>query len=159
MSHLPGRPTIAVRTATRDDLPAIVALLARDELGRHREDASLPLRAEYEHAFAAMGQQLDDRVLLAVDAGEVVACLQLTVLPGLSRLGTLRAQIEGVRVSPSHQGRGIGTRLIGDATARAMTAGCGLLQLTSDRRRPGAIAFYERLGFEATHVGLKMKLR
>jgi ribosomal protein S18 acetylase RimI-like enzyme len=148
-----------IRTATRDDLPAIVALLARDELGQHREDAALPLRAEYARAFAAMGRQLDDRILLALDDGEVAGCLQLTLLPGLSRLGTLRAQIEGVRVSPSHQGRGVGSRLIEAAAAHATGAGCRLLQLTSDRRRPGAIAFYERLGFQASHVGLKMELR
>jgi ribosomal protein S18 acetylase RimI-like enzyme len=127
---------IAARSATLDDVPAVVALLARDELGQHREDASLPLRAEYVRAFAAMERQLDDRVLLAVDGEDVVGCLQLTLLPGLSRLGALRAQIEGVRVSASHRRRGVGARLMAEA-----------------------IAFYERLGFEASHVGLKLRLR
>jgi ribosomal protein S18 acetylase RimI-like enzyme len=84
--------------------------------------------------------------------------LQLIVIPGLSRAGMRRAQLEAVRVSSSHRKRRIGERLVMDAIDRARAAGCGLVQLTSDVSRVDARRFYERLGFEATHVGMKLSL-
>jgi ribosomal protein S18 acetylase RimI-like enzyme len=154
--HLPG---VDVRVARREDLPAIVALLADDPLGATRELVGDPLAPAYYDAFDAMAAQGGNELLVAESGDEVVGCLQLTIIPGVSRAGMLRAQIEGVRVSARHRGQKIGERLVREAIDRARAAGCRLVQLTSDRSRVDAQRFYERLGFEASHVGMKLSLR
>jgi ribosomal protein S18 acetylase RimI-like enzyme len=147
-----------MRLATETDLPAVVRLLADDALGATREHYADPLPAAYHDAFTAMQAQRGNHLLVTELEGEVVGCLQLTIIPGLSRLGALRGQIEGVRVSSSHRGRKIGEAMVRDAIERCRLAGCSLVQLTSDVTRMDARRFYERLGFEATHVGMKLKL-
>jgi ribosomal protein S18 acetylase RimI-like enzyme len=149
---------VAIRRATAADLPAIVRMLADDPLGRTRERYADPLSAAYVEAFRRIEAQADNEVLVAEVAGEVVGCLQLTLIPGLARLGMLRAQIEGVRVDGRRRGEGIGERLFQHAIERARAAGCGLVQLTTDAARPEAHRFYERLGFVASHVGMKLAL-
>lgn len=149
---------IAIRLAVQDDLPAVVRLLADDALGAARERYAEPLPAQYTSAFAAMRAQGGNDLLVATQAGDVVGCLQLTIIPGLSRLGAVRGQIEGVRVASSHRGQKIGEALLRDAIERCRQAGCSLVQLTSDVSREDARRFYERLGFEATHVGMKLRL-
>ncbi len=150
--------SVAVRLARREDVPAIVRLLADDVLGRHRERVEDPVAPAYLRAFDDMAAQAGNELLVAVRDGEVVGCLQLTMVTGLSRAGMRRAQLEGVRVSAHHRGQGIGERLVTAAIARAKAAGCGLVQLTSDATRTDAVRFYKRLGFESTHVGMKMSL-
>jgi GNAT superfamily N-acetyltransferase len=145
-----------IREASADDVPAIVALLADDPLGATREDAG-DLFA-YCRAFEAIAAQQGNMILVAEHAGRVVGCLQLTIIPGLSRRGVTRALIEGVRVSADSRGLGIGERLISHAIRVAREAGCGLMQLTSDNSRADAHRFYERLGFVASHVGFKLTL-
>ena len=149
---------VTIRRATAEDLPAIVRLLANDPLGRTRERAADPLPEEYGRAFAAIEAQTGNQVLVAEAAGQVIGCLQLTLIPGLTRLGMTRAQIEGVRVEENRRGERIGERLFLDAIERARIAGCGLVQLTTDASRPDAHRFYERLGFVASHVGMKLAL-
>ena len=105
-----------------------------------------------------MAAQVGNVLLVATAGDEVVGCLQLVLVPGLSRVGMLRAQIEGVRVASAHRGRRIGERLVEDAIERARAANCGLVQLTSDTSRADAHRFYERLGFVPTHVGMKLSL-
>lgn len=141
-----------------EDLPAIVRLLADDPLGATREQYTDPLPDAYETAFASMQRQPGNDVLLATIEGVVVGCLQLTIIPGLSRLGASRGQIEGVRVASSHRGFGIGEALVLDAVARAERAGCSLVQLTTDSSRADAQRFYERLGFVPSHIGMKRTL-
>ncbi len=154
MAELRAIP-VHIRTARRDDVPAIVHLLADDTFGASREQPTDPLPQAYWDAFDAISVQGGNELLVAEANGEVVGCLQLTVIPGLSRMGALRAQIEGVRVSSSHRGQRIGEALVEAATERAKTLGCVLVQLTTDRRRVDAHRFYERLGFESTHIGMK----
>ena len=146
------------RTATEADLPAIVRLLADDDLGRGRELAADPLPREYHEAFAAMTGQAGNRMIVALVEGTVVGCLQLAVIHGLSRRGMKRAQIEAVRVACGHQRAGIGGALLRHAIELARGQGCGLIQLTTDRSRGDAHRFYERLGFVASHVGMKLAL-
>jgi ribosomal protein S18 acetylase RimI-like enzyme len=150
---------VHIRTARRDDVPAIVHLLADDTFGASREQPTDPLPQAYWDAFDAISIQGGNELLVAEANGEVVGCLQLTVIPGLSRMGALRAQIEGVRVSSSHRGQRIGEALVDAATERAKTLGCVLVQLTTDRRRVDAHRFYERLGFESTHIGMKRAIK
>ncbi|MEM7179165.1 MAG: GNAT family N-acetyltransferase [Pseudomonadota bacterium] len=144
-----------IREATAADLGQIAALLADDGLGRGREAPGDPV---YAQAFARMSAQPDNVYLLAVDGDEVIGCLQFTVIHGLSRSGTSRAQIEGVRVRADQRGKRIGDALMTAAIERAQAAGCRLMQLTTDRQRDEAHRFYERLGFTASHWGMKRDL-
>lgn len=157
MSHRP-QADIRVRLARRADVPAIVRLLSDDPIGSTREQTGEPLAQAYWDAFDAIAAQRGNEVLVAEAAGEVAGCLQLTVIPGLSRTGATRGQLEGVRVSARHRGRGIGESLVRAAVERARGHGCRLVQLTTDRTRVDAQRFYERLGFEATHIGMKLTL-
>ena len=152
------RTDVQLRLAVRDDLPAIVRLLADDPLGAQRELPADPLPRAYETAFDDITAQRGNCVIVATSADEVIGCLQLTIVPGLSRRGAKRAFIEGVRVSSAQRSRGIGQLLVLDAIARARTEGCALVQLTTDASRKDAHRFYERLGFEASHIGYKMML-
>ncbi len=144
-----------IREATAADVDAIAGLLADDGLGRGRE---APGDAAYGRAFAAMSTQPGNVYLVAEAEGELVGCLQFTVIHGLSRKGASRAQIEGVRVHTDHRDQGIGEALFEAAFERAAASGCTLVQLTTDRSRSDALRFYERLGFEATHWGMKRAL-
>lgn len=150
------RSDITIRSATRRDVPAIVALLADDPLGRTREDPGDLVT--YLAAFDEVAAQSGNIVLVAERDGAVIGCLQLTIIPGLARRGAKRGQIEGVRVGAASRGQGIGERLIRHAIEMSRAAGCGLVQLTSDNSRADAHRFYERLGFVATHAGFKLAL-
>jgi ribosomal protein S18 acetylase RimI-like enzyme len=144
------------RDARREDVPAIVALLADDMLGAEREEAA-PDEA-YQKAFEQVQSDPRSRLIVAEAAGQVVGTLQLSMLPGLSRHGMLRAEIEGVRVASLYRSRGLGRAMIEWAIGQARERGCGLVQLTSDKRRDDAIRFYKSLGFTASHEGLKLSL-
>lgn len=150
--------TLAMRPATRADLPAIIRMLADDPLGGTREDASDPPNTAYTDAFEAIDR--DPNQLLAVGErdGAVVACLQISFIPGLSRLGLWRGQIESVRVAAGARGDGLGQTLFEWAIEECRRRGCGLVQLTSDKTRPDALRFYARLGFVASHEGFKLAL-
>ncbi|MGE0463139.1 MAG: N-acetyltransferase family protein [Vicinamibacterales bacterium] len=150
--------SVIVRVARREDVPAVVRLLADDVLGAQRERVEDPVAPVYLRAFDDMAGQSGNELLVAVRDDEIVGCLQLTIIPGLSRAGMRRAQIEGVRVSARHRGAQVGERLVSEAIASARAAGCGLVQLTTDVTRADARRFYERLGFEATHLGMKLSL-
>jgi GNAT superfamily N-acetyltransferase len=155
-SSLPN--TIEIREARRGDVAAIVALLADDPLGQSREENTDPLPQSYFRAFDEIADQRGNLLLVADMDGRVIGCLQLTMIPGLTRAGMKRGQIEGVRVAPSQRGHGLGERLIRHAIGIARAAGCGLVQLTTDKSRPDAHRFYEGLGFVATHLGMKLAL-
>jgi GNAT superfamily N-acetyltransferase len=155
---MPETPAIQVqiRAAHHDDVPAIVRLLADDFLGATREQASDPLPQRYWEAYDAMAAQGGNELFVAELDGEIVGCLQLTTISGLSRMGLKRGLVEGVRVSAARRGHRIGEALMRAAIDRAKQLGCGVVQLTTDIRRTDAHRFYERLGFEATHVGMKL---
>lgn len=149
---------ITFRTATREDLPAIVAMLADDEFGESREKIATTVPEEYRHAFEDMSRDPGNCILLAELDGEIVGSLQLVFTPSLSRRGTMRATIEAVRVVSKRRGQNIGTALMRRAIDESRRAGCGLVQLTSDKRRTRAHLFYRRLGFEQSHIGFKLEL-
>ena len=149
---------VTVRPARRDEVPAIVALLADDPLGRDRETAGDPLPDSYWRAFDDIAAQMGNLLLVAERNGVVIGCLQLTIIPGLSRRGMKRALIEAVRVGTGARGLGVGERMIRHAIDVARAEKCGLVQLTSDVSRADAHRFYERLGFVASHVGFKLAL-
>ncbi|ANP87837.1 GNAT family N-acetyltransferase [Rhizobium leguminosarum] len=147
------------RLARQSDLAAIVRLLADDDLGGRREIVSDPVDARYLSVFAAIEADANQLLAVANDATDrVVGCLQLSFVPGLSRTGMWRGQIESVRVVSDLRGSGLGAQFIEWAIAQCAERGCGLVQLTSDKTRGDAIRFYERLGFVASHEGLKRNL-
>lgn len=146
------------RLACIEDLNSIIDLLADDELGAHREITGKEPAASYRQAFAAIQQDPNNELLVAEYKQKVVAVLQLTLTPNLSHQGIWRATIEGVRVASQLRSHGLGTRLMEMAIDRARQHGCRLVQLTSNSQRDSAIRFYERLGFEHTHAGMKMWL-
>ena len=146
------------RSARSNDLAAIVALLADDELGATREDASTPLDPRYTAAFAAVTADPNQLLLVADGGGGVVGCLQITFIPGLSRRGMWRGQIEGVRVARGERGSGVGGEMIQFAIEECRRRGCGIVQLTTDKARPDAHRFYAALGFVASHEGMKLAL-
>jgi GNAT superfamily N-acetyltransferase len=147
-----------IRRATREDLPAIVRLLADDPLGAQRERAEEPLPAAYLAAFAQIDADPRHELVVGEHEGVVVATLQLTLLPSLSFQGGLRAQIESVRVASNLRGRGLGQTLFTWAIARAREEGCVVVQLTTNASRADAQRFYARLGFTPSHVGMKLNL-
>lgn len=150
---------VVLRRARRADVPAIVALLVDDPLGRGREGADVAEGLEpYLTAFDAIEADPAHLLVVAESSGEVIGTMQLTVIPGLSRRGTTRAQVEAVRVRADHRGHGLGARMIEWAVDEARHRGCGLVQLTSDKTRADAHRFYVRLGFEASHEGYKLPL-
>jgi GNAT superfamily N-acetyltransferase len=149
---------IAFRRATRADIPAIVAMLADDPLGAAREDASAPEAPAYQDAFAAIDADPNQFLAVMTDGGTVVGTLQLTLIPGLSRKGALRGQIEAVRVAAGRRGEGLGRRLFDWAIAECRARGCATVQLTTDKSRTDAHRFYDRLGFAASHIGYKLAL-
>lgn len=150
--------TIAIRPAVRDDLEAIVAMLADDVLGSGREEASLPLAAAYTDAFAAIERDANQLLAVATAEGNVAGTLQLSFIPGIARTGMWRGQIEAVRIAQAFRNSGLGQQMFEWAIAQCKARGCGLVQLTTDKTRPDAHRFYERLGFEASHVGYKLKV-
>ena len=152
----PAQPPVTMRRATADDVPAIVSMLADDALGARRESPGEP--ALYAPAFARIDADPNQHLVVAERDGRTVGTLQLTVIPGLSRRGSTRALIEAVRVHADERGSGLGSRLIEWAVEEARRLDCVLVQLTSDATRVDAHRFYERLGFEASHLGFKMQL-
>ena len=143
------------REATRADIPAVVALLADDMLGKTREIAGMD---RYLAAFGSMQSEPGNRLYVAEDQGRVVACYQLITMSGLSLSASRRAELEGVRVAADRRGQGLGAALIADAEARARASGAVLLQFTTNAARTDAHRFYRRLGFTPSHIGFKKPL-
>jgi ribosomal protein S18 acetylase RimI-like enzyme len=146
------------RPAEAGDLEAIIALLADDVFGQSRNPLYADARAAYDAAFAEMLGNPDNTVVVAQQSGRLVGCYQLTFIRGLSHQGARRAQIESVRIASDVRGRGLGSELMRDAIARARNGGANIAQLTTDTRRPKTRAFYEALGFAASHHGMKLAL-
>lgn len=150
---------MALRRATAEDVPLIVNLLADDQLGATRDGATTDEGLQpYLNAFDAINADPSHLLLVATDGAQVLATMQLSFLPGLARQGALRAQIEAVRVRHDYRSRGLGAALFAWAIEEARRRNCALVQLTTDKSRVDAHRFYERLGFVASHEGLKLKL-
>ena len=145
------------RRARKEDLVDIVRMIADDKLGKQREDYSDPLLKKYDKAF----QNIDDDdnqelIIIENDLSEIIGTLQLSFIQYLTYQGGIRAQIEAVRIRDDQRAKGIGEELIQWAIARANEKGAHLVQLTTDKQRPEALKFYEKLGFRATHEGMKL---
>lgn len=151
-------PSVKFRDAVMADLPQIITMLADDALASERETDMPAAEKAHASAFSAIENDPNHELVVGTLDDEVIAVLQLSYLPGLTYSGGWRAQIEGVRVARSHHSQGIGMQLMQHAIERARSRQCVLVQLTSDKRRDRALAFYARLGFESTHIGMKLRL-
>jgi len=153
------RDPVSFRPACSADLPAIVAMLADDEIGKLREDPRLPLDSAYMLAFDAIKADANQFLAVAVECdGAIVGSLQLTFIPGFARKGAWRGEIEAVRIHKRRRGSGFGRQMIQWAISQCRERGCSLVQLTMDKERTDSHYFYEKLGFLASHEGFKLKL-
>jgi GNAT superfamily N-acetyltransferase len=145
------------RKATKKDVSTIVEMIADDELGKKRENFQIPLPPEYLHAFEKIISDKNQELIIVEDENsEVIGTLQLTFIQYLTYRGGIRAQIEAVRIRKDKRGLGIGKEMFRWAITRAKERNAHLLQLTTDKKRPEAIQFYEDLGFKQSHEGMKM---
>ncbi|MEM7752654.1 MAG: GNAT family N-acetyltransferase [Pseudomonadota bacterium] len=143
------------REATVADVPAVVDLLRDDVLGQGREAGEM---APYLARFHEIADDPNNALIVGCMVARIVACYQLTLIPGFTLNAMRRAEIEGVRVASDMRSAGIGEALVADAEARARAAGAGLLQLAMNRTRDAAHRFYERNGFAPSHIGFKKYL-
>jgi ribosomal protein S18 acetylase RimI-like enzyme len=148
---------VSIRPARRDDVGVIVEMLADDPLGSGRERIEDPLPRSYFRAFEAIEKDPNIQFVVAEQAGAVVGCLQLCILPGLSSQGASRALIEDVRVATRCRSRGIGEQLVQWAVAQARARECRLVELLTHNTRVDAQRFYKRLGFAPSHVGMTLR--
>lgn len=150
---------LCYRLAQEADLPDLVAMLADDDLGVHREDASVPLNSDYIKAFNSIGSDPNNELIVVTSDHDLIGMLQLTFIPYLTYTGSWRCLIEGVRIHSKFRGQGVGKQVFRWAIGRARERDCQLVQLTSDKKRPDAIRFYESFNFTASHEGLKLHLK
>jgi len=155
---MPSQLNVQYRLATRIDVPAIVRLLAEDDLGSQRERLETPLPGSYYVAFEAIDGDPNNELIVVDVNGEVIGTLQLRFLPSLSYQGGMRAQVESVRVAQQLRGQGIGADMMEWVIERARGRGCHMMQLTSHKSRTDAHRFYEKLGFSKSHIGMKLGL-
>lgn len=147
------------KKATINDLELIVQMIADDELGKTRENFQIPLPAGYLTAFENIDADPNQELIVVEDENaEIIGTLQLSFIQYLTYRGGIRAQIEAVRIRKDKRGLGIGKSMFEWAINRAKERNAHLLQLTTDKKRPLAIKFYEDLGFTATHEGMKMQV-
>ncbi|MEO7046425.1 MAG: GNAT family N-acetyltransferase [Ferruginibacter sp.] len=149
---------INFRKATRIDIPSIVRLLADDSLGAAREQYAEPLPAQYYTAFDEINSDKNNCLIVAELDNKVIGTLQLTLITYLTYQGGKRALIEGVRTDKSVRGQGIGKTMLEWAIHKAKNEGCHVVQLTTDKQRPDVFEFYKKLGFIASHEGMKLNL-
>ena len=149
--------SITIRRAVREDVGFIVAMLADDKLGSARERLEDPPPPSYFKAFEVLDRDPNIQLVVAEEGGRVVGCLQLCVLPGLSSQGASRGLIEDVRVASDRRSRGIGEQLVGWAVEQSRAKGCKVVELLTHHSRVDAQRFYERLGFQKSHVGMTIR--
>ena len=145
------------RKAKKDDVPKIVKMIANDKLGKLREDYQEPLPEKYYQAFENIDSDINQElIVIENEENAIIGTLQLTFVQYLTYQGGIRAQIEAVRIREDYREKGIGEKLINWAINRSKEKGAHLLQLTTDKKRPDALKFYEKLGFTASHEGMKL---
>lgn len=154
-----NKEDLKFRLAKRDDVPAIVRMLADDELGSQREKDEDPLPASYYLAFEKISSDSNHELIVAESNGQVVGTLHLMFLPSISFQGGLRAQVESVRIDTKCRSQGIGREMMNWAIERAKSRGAHVVQLTTHLTRKDAHRFYERLGFKGSHLGMKLSLQ
>ena len=148
---------VLVRKMQKADLPRILQLLSDDEIGQSREMLQKTTHDDYLRAFTAINADLNQYLAVFERNDNIIGCLQISFIPGLSRRGALRGQIESVRVAANFRGNGYGMLMMAWAIEKCREQGCSLVQLTSDKTRKDAQRFYQGLGFVPSHEGFKLQ--
>ena len=151
--------SVHFRLARREDLPDIVRMLADDELGSQRERCEEPLHESYYRAFEQINSDANHQLIVAELDGKVIGTLHMIFLPSISYQGGLRAQVESVRVDKQYQNLGIGSAMMKWTIDHAKERGAYIMQLTTHKSREDAHRFYERLGFQKSHLGMTLSLK
>ena len=146
------------RKANINDVKAIVGLLIEDELGASRDHLEEQLDPKYINAFKLIDGDPNQYLMVVEKGAEIIATCHLTLIPSLTFTGSTRMQIEAVRVSEKMRGNKIGEWMVDRAVEYARSNNVGIIQLTTNKKRPRAKNFYEKLGFDATHEGMKLYL-
>lgn len=146
------------RKAKFTDLPYIVELLLEDELGATRESNSSKFDQNYTKAFHKIDSDPNQYLMVVENDDQIIGTCHLTILPSLTFIGSTRMQIEAVRVVEKYRGQKIGSWMFDQAISYAKEHGVSIIQLTTNKKRPKAKHFYEKLGFKASHEGLKLYL-
>ena len=149
---------LSIRQATLEDFDFVVSLIGSDPIADARQPARPDDQIHQRDAFDAIARDPNHLLLVAEFEHQRVGSFQLSFIPGVSRQGAWRGQIESVRIHPDYRNRGLGSAMMTWAVERCRQRGCGLVQLTSDRQRSSAHRFYERLGFSPTHTGFRLSL-
>ena len=152
---------LTFRDAAPDDIATIVGLShAGDARGTDTPplDPATLADPRYRAAFDEITADPNHRLIVAEHAGEVVGTLQISMIPGLPRFGMTRGLLENVHIRADQRGNGLGSEMVLWAIAQCRDAGCGMVQLTSNKVRLDAHRFYQRLGFAASHEGFKLYL-
>ena len=150
--------SLSFRLAIEADLPFIVRLLTEDAVRDTDDRPDEPFHPRYVEALRELEADPNQMMMVAVLAGETVGTIQLTFIPGIASLGARRCLVEAIHITPAHRSKGLGARMMQWATARARERNCGMVQLTSNKKRLDAHRFYERLGFTKSHEGFKYYL-
>jgi len=150
--------SLTFRKAVESDLPFIVKLLTDDAVRVTDDRPDEPFHPRYVTALRELEADPNQMMMVAVLEGETVGTLQLTFIAGIAGLGTKRCLVEAVHIAPAHRGKGLGSQMMQWAIAQARDRGCGMVQLTSNKKRLDAHRFYERLGFLKSHEGFKYYL-
>jgi ribosomal protein S18 acetylase RimI-like enzyme len=148
------------RKASIEDLKRIIELLYEDDLGATREAANNESEVDpsYIKAFTQINSDSNQYLMVVECENEIIATCHLTIMPSLTFTGSTRMQIEAVRVAERMRGQKIGEAMMQEAIRYGQSRGIGIAQLTTNKKRPKAKQFYEKLGFEATHEGMKLYL-
>lgn len=150
------------RKAKIEDLPRIIQLLFEDELGQNRESFDImnnEVNEKYIKAFNKINEDPNQYLMVVLNEDDlIIGTCQLSILPSLSLMGAIRMQIESVRVNQEFRGMGIGKWMFDQALEFARNHEVSLVQLMTNKTRIKARKFYENLGFEATHDGMKLFL-
>ena len=154
-----GMPDLLIREAREDDLPAILVLLAADVVGGHADTTEPDALPDYARAFRQIVESPADTLYVAEVNGDVVGTFQTTLITTLLGRGARFMKIEAVHVRPGTRGKGVGRAMMRFAIEQAKQAGARSVQLTSNKARHAAHLFYERLGFEESHFGFKLKFK
>jgi GNAT superfamily N-acetyltransferase len=150
---------LIIRTARQEDVPALVAIYAADEIGGHGDTADESAQPDYLAAFRDIEASPTETLYVAELEGEIVGTFQTAILTKLIGRGAKSMVIEAVQTRPDMRGRGIGAVMINYCLEEARRSGLTAVQLTSNMARLDAHRFYERLGFEKRHFGFRMKLK
>ena len=147
------------RKARIADLSRIVELLLEDELGASRESKSAESDKNYTKAFHKIDSDPNQYLMVVENGDEIIGTCHFTIMPSLTFIGSTRMQIEAVRVAGRYRGQKIGSWMFDQAISYAKEHDVSIIQLTTNKKRPKAKHFYEKLGFEASHEGMKLYLR